>query len=231
MIFSTSKKIVDFRFPARLIDAVPCTEILCLRTPYFHYGRAPRPRALSRWNFACFSLLSALFFFLFCSERGSDLHERGKHTDLPSFFRSRLPVKTMCSIDAYDENLKFWKPAKCEFWGVQNWTSRTDPRLSGYVCSGPEPHVAAFHWFLFFKKAMQTKFCEGYPLPVKARCSIDAYNGYLKCENLLNLNFWVPKIGPDALIRDPSPARAGTSRGGVSDQCVKSNFGPPKIQI
>ena len=63
-------------------------------------------------------------------------------------------------------------------------------------------------------KAMQTKFCEGYPLPVKARCSIDAYNGYLKCENLLNLNFWVAKIGPDALIRDPSPARAGTSRGG-----------------
>ena len=68
-------------------------------------------------------------------------------------------------------------------------------------------------------KAMQTKFCEGYPLPVKIRCSIDAYNGYLKCENLLNLNFWVPKIGPDALIRDPSPARAGTSRGGGVNFC------------
>ena len=39
-------------------------------------------------------------------------------------------------------------------------------------------------------------------------------------ENLLNLNFWVPKIGPDALIRDPSPARAGTSRkGGLSIFC------------
>ena len=63
-----------------------------------------------------------------------------KHTDLPSFFRSRLPVKTMCSIDAYDENLKF--------------------------------------------------------------------------ENLQNVNFGGSKIGPDALIRDPSPARAGTSRGG-----------------
>ena len=85
-IFSTSKKIVDFRFPARLIDAVTCTEILHLRTPYFHYGRAPRPRALSRWNFACFSLLSALFFFLFCSERGSDLHERGKTYWFAKFF-------------------------------------------------------------------------------------------------------------------------------------------------
>ena len=127
-IFSTSKKIVDFRFPARLIDAVTCTEILHLRTPYFHYGRAPRPRALSRWNFACFSLLSSLFLSLFFSQRESDLHEREKHTDLPSFFRPRLPVKTMCSIDAYDENLKFWKPAKCEFWGVQNLTWRTDPR-------------------------------------------------------------------------------------------------------
>ena len=33
-------------------------------------------------------------------------------------------------------------------------------------------------------------------------------------ENLQNVNFGGSKIGPDALIRDPSPARAGTSRGG-----------------
>ena len=33
-------------------------------------------------------------------------------------------------------------------------------------------------------------------------------------ENLQNLNFGRSKIGPDALVRDPSPARAGTSRGG-----------------
>ena len=33
-------------------------------------------------------------------------------------------------------------------------------------------------------------------------------------ENLQNVNFGGSKIGPDALIRDPSPARAGMSRGG-----------------
>ena len=129
MIFSTSKKIVDFWFPARLIDAVPCTEILCLRTPYFHYGRAPRPRArCPGGTLHVFHYFHHCFCPYFSRNLSPICMNVKKHTDLPSFFRPRLPVKTMCSIDAYDENLKFWKPAKSEFWGVQNWTWRTDPR-------------------------------------------------------------------------------------------------------
>ena len=38
-------------------------------------------------------------------------------------------------------------------------------------------------------------------------------------ENLQNVNFGGSKIGPDALIRDPSPARAGTRRGGGVVNC------------
>ena len=49
------------------------------------------------------------------------------------FFDRGCTVKTMCSIDAYDENLKFWKPAKSEFWGgpkldLTHW-SETPPLL------------------------------------------------------------------------------------------------------
>ena len=161
-ILCTLKKIVDFRFPARLINAVTCTEILCFRTTFFNYGRAPGPRALPPLTLYVFHYFHQCFIHIFLGTWIQFAWTWKKHTDLPSFFRSRLPVEPICSIDAYDENLKFWKPAKSEFWGVQNWTWRTDPRplpclcrheqgrglqFSEHVCSGPERFFAFRNMF------------------------------------------------------------------------------------
>ena len=99
MLFMRVEKITDFRFPARLIDAVTCTEILCLRTPHFNCGAVPdsaRNPGGTLCPFHSFRLFCILIFLGKCIQ--SECAPK-KCSDLSSFFRSRLPAKMVCSID------------------------------------------------------------------------------------------------------------------------------------
>ena len=114
--FFHSEKMVFFGFPARIIRAQ------ILRGFYAPFWFSSHRRAST--DSAAFprgalqNIHTFAEFFVPFSYGQSSRNRTATKTSckLSSLFRSRLPAKTICSIDAYDEKLKIWKPAKTDFW-------------------------------------------------------------------------------------------------------------------
>ena len=121
MLFMRVEKITDFRFPARLIDAVTCTEILCLRTQHFNCGAVPTARAIQVELCVLFIRFDS-FVFLFFSENASNLSAHRKNVVICQVFFDRGCLrKWYVALTCKNSNLQNEKDPKI---GIHALTER-----------------------------------------------------------------------------------------------------------